>query len=153
MCHAYFSSSKEFAAGVWKGRFGDFGCNWLRSHLSWVRNMEIAHFSVFCGKKNHEFLTPPYCFNIEFFNILKQVFSKVPNVVPSYSKTCSSATSPLIWKWFSPWIYFKKYKTWKWLPGTLRLISWWKVTFDHLLRFTLSFQSFGKQRKLWHWSA
>ena len=30
--------------------------------------MEIAHFSMFHGKK-HDFLPPPYCFNIEVFNI------------------------------------------------------------------------------------
>ena len=30
--------------------------------------MEIAHFSVFHGQK-HDFLTPPYCFNIEAVNI------------------------------------------------------------------------------------
>ena len=30
--------------------------------------MEIAHFSVFHDQR-HDFLTPPYCFNIEVFNI------------------------------------------------------------------------------------
>ena len=30
--------------------------------------MEIAHVSVFRGQK-HDFLTPPYCFNLEVFNI------------------------------------------------------------------------------------
>ena len=30
--------------------------------------MEIAHFSVFHGHK-HDFVTPPYYFNIEVFNI------------------------------------------------------------------------------------
>ena len=30
--------------------------------------MEIAHFSSFRGQK-HDFVTPPYCFNIEVFNI------------------------------------------------------------------------------------
>ena len=29
--------------------------------------MEIAHFSMFHDQK-HDFLTPPYCFNIEVFN-------------------------------------------------------------------------------------
>ena len=50
MCQAYFCSSKEFAAGVWKGRFWDFGCNCLRNHLSLVCNMEIAHCSMFHGQ-------------------------------------------------------------------------------------------------------
>ena len=54
MCQAYFCRSKEFAAGVWKCRFWDFGCNCLRNHLSLVCNMEIAHFSVFLGQK-HDF--------------------------------------------------------------------------------------------------
>ena len=71
---AYFRSSKEFDAGVWKCRFWGFGCNCIRNHSSLVCNMEH----------------------------LKQVFSKVPNVVQPYSKTWSSATSRLIWKWFSP---------------------------------------------------
>ena len=31
--------------------------------------MEIAHFSMFHGQKHDFFLTPPYCFNIEVFNI------------------------------------------------------------------------------------
>ena len=30
--------------------------------------MELVHFSVFSGQK-HDFLTPPYCFNIEVLNI------------------------------------------------------------------------------------
>ena len=42
--------------------------NCLRNHLSLVGNIDIAHFSVFYGQK-HDFLTPPYCFNIEIFNI------------------------------------------------------------------------------------
>ena len=29
--------------------------------------MEITHFFVFRGQK-HDFLTPPYCFNIEVLN-------------------------------------------------------------------------------------
>ena len=36
MCQAYFCSSKEFAAGVWKCRFWDFGCNCLGNRLSLV---------------------------------------------------------------------------------------------------------------------
>ena len=42
MCQAYFCSSNEFAAGVWKCWFWYFDCNCLRNHLSLVRNMEIA---------------------------------------------------------------------------------------------------------------
>ena len=68
MCQAHFYSSKEFAAGVLKCWFWDFGCNCLRNRLSLVCNTEIAHFSVFCGQK-HDFLTPPCCFNTEVFNI------------------------------------------------------------------------------------
>ena len=67
MCQAYFCSSKEFAAGVWKCWFWDFSCNCLRNHLSLVCHMERAHVSVFHGRK-HDFLTPPYCFNLEVFN-------------------------------------------------------------------------------------
>ena len=37
--------------------------------------MEIAHFSVFYGQK-HDFLTPPYCFNIEVFNIQSKFSQK-----------------------------------------------------------------------------
>ena len=54
MCQAYFCSSKEFAAGVWKCWFWDFGYNCVRNHLSLVCNMEIAHFSMFHGRK-HDF--------------------------------------------------------------------------------------------------
>ena len=44
MCQDYFCRSKEFAAGVWKCPFWDFGCNCLRNHLSLVCSMEIANF-------------------------------------------------------------------------------------------------------------
>ena len=101
MCQAYFCSSKEFAAGVWKCWFWDFGCNCLRNHLSLVSNLEIAHFSLFHGQK-HDFFNPTLLFYQRCLQHLKQVFPKVPNVVQPCSKTCSSATSPLIWKWFSP---------------------------------------------------
>ena len=37
--------------------------------------MEIAHFSVFHGQK-HDFLTLPYCFNIEVFNIWSKFSQK-----------------------------------------------------------------------------
>ena len=63
MCQAYFCSSKEFAAGMWKCQFWGFGCNCFRIHLSLVCNMEIAHFSAFHGQ-NIIFQIPPYCFNI-----------------------------------------------------------------------------------------
>ena len=55
--------------------FLDFGCDCLRNHLFLVCNMEIAHFSVFYGQK-HYFLTPPYCFNIEVFNIYDKFSQK-----------------------------------------------------------------------------
>ena len=37
--------------------------------------MQIAHFSVFHGQKR-DFLTPPYCFTIEAFNILSKFSEK-----------------------------------------------------------------------------
>ena len=63
----------------------------------------------------------------------------MPRAVPPYSKTCNSATSSLIWKWVfaivkSIEFTFRKYKTWIWPSGTLRLISWWK---SHLWRLIM----------------
>ena len=50
-CQPYFCSSKEFAAGMWKCPFWDFGCNCLKNRLSLVCNMEKALFRVSWSKK------------------------------------------------------------------------------------------------------
>ena len=66
------------------------------NHLSLVCNMEIAHLYCFMVKK--KILNPTLLFEHRSIQLLKHVFPNVPNVVPPYSKTYSSATSPLILK-------------------------------------------------------
>ena len=68
MCQAHFFSSKEFYCRGVKMLMWRFWCNCLHNHLSLVCNMERAHFFRVWWSKTW-FLTPPYCFDIEVFNI------------------------------------------------------------------------------------